>query len=431
MQSRVRRASVRSIPGLVMALALSTLSLSPRASAGERVGSDAGPPSQKTPARISAQAPALPPTLTPVQTPTQTAMQSLFEDAALLLPMAMDEAPWSDPRRRIEIQAGLDRLAEAGALLQEHAVTRDLGFRALSRSLALDITGVRELYAQPDFEGSRSAMIEVTNTCAACHARLPGSPTSSPPQFPQAVMNGLSLHEQNQVWVATRNFDRAMAVWEAAFADEMQAPGHLDMEGYLLDYMTIGLRVRQNPARVRSTLASFARRPDMPIYLGRHLARWDLALAAIETDLTSAAVLPRARALAAAEDVPRPALLGREQTVYDLAASSLLFRFIEAGEGTPEQLSEAYYLLGVVEARSVDSYWLPQAESHLEAAIRLAPASPSAAAAYALLEEYVVVGFGGANGDGLPDDAWEKLRELAQRIEESPPPSPAENTPAP
>jgi len=41
------------------------------------------------------------------------------------------------------------------------------------------------------------------------------------------------------------------------------------------------------------------------------------------------------------------------------------------------------------------------------------------------------VGFGGANGDGLPDDAWEKLRELAQRIEESPSPSPAENTPTP
>ena len=346
-------------------------------------------------------------------------MQGLFETVTPLLPLAMDEAAWSARARRDSIEEGLDNLAEAGAALGRHAATRDAGFQTLSESLAEDIARTRDHYAEGQFEEARVSMVEITNTCAACHTRLPASPDDSRPALPAPLFAGLSLHEQSQVWVATRRFDRALAVWEAAFADEMQAPGRLDMEGYLLDYMTIGLRVRQDPVRVRKTFARFAQRPDMPIYLGRHLARWEIALAAIEDGLETSDPLAQGRALVGGQGVPRPELLGREQTVYDLAASSLLLRFIDRNAGSPEELAEAYYLLGVVEARSVDSYWLPQAEHHLEAAIRLAPGSAPAASAYALLEEYVVVGFGGANGDALPNAAFEKLRQLSQLIEAS------------
>ena len=346
-------------------------------------------------------------------------MQGLFATAIPLLPLAMDQEAWSSPEQRIAIGSGLDQLAQASAALGQHAVTRDLGFRNLSDSLAEDIERTRNHYAEGAFEESRASMVEIANTCAACHSRLSGRSDTRRPPLPDGLLEGLSLHEQSQVWVATRRFDKAMAVWEAALADEMQAPGQLDIEGYLLDYMTIGLRVLQEPARVRSTFAGFSQRPDMPIYLQRHLARWAIALDAIEAEQPPADPLVRARELAGARGVPQPDLLGREQTVYDLAASSLLLGFIDDNRASPEELSEAYYLLGVVEARSVDSYWLPQAESHLEAAIRLAPGSASAASAYALLEEYVVVGFGGADGDALPDAAFGKLQELEVLIEKS------------
>lgn len=347
-------------------------------------------------------------------------MQGLFETAIPLLPRAMAQETWSAPEQRIAIGRGLDQLAQASATLGQHAVTRDLGFQNLSDSLAEDIERTRNHYAEGNFEESRASMVEIANTCAACHSRLPGRSDTRRPPLPGVLLANLSLHEQSQVWVATRRFDKAMAVWETALADEMRAPGQLDIEGYLLDYMTIGLRVLQEPARVRSTFAGFSQRPDMPIYLQRHLAGWAIALAAIEAEQPPADPLLRARELAGAQGVPRPDLLGREQTVYDLAASSLLLRLIDDNRASPEELSEAYYLLGVVEARSVDSYWLPQAESHLEAAIRLAPGSPSAASAYALLEEYVVVGFGGADGDALPDTAFGKLQELEALIEKSP-----------
>ncbi len=368
---------------------------------------------------------------TAAQPRAELEMQGLFESITPLLPLAMEPAAWSDPANQAAIQERLDNLIAASAALEAHATHRDIGFRTLSQSLVLDVAEARGRYRERDFERSRTTMVEITNTCAACHARLPGTSDTARQALAETRMAELSLHQESQIWVATRRFDRALAAFEAAFSDEMQAPGHLDMEGYLLDYMTLGLRVRQDPTRVRRTFARLAKRPDMPIYLGRHLAGWDLALASIEDDLTHADLLARGRALAAGEDVPRPALLGREQTVYDLAASSLLLRFVDGNARDPEELAEAYYLLGVVEARSVDSYWLPQAEHHLEAAIRLAPTSASAASAYALLEEYVVVGFGGANGDALPDEAWEKLRELGQLIEEGRAPAASETDAAP
>ena len=77
----------------------------------------------------------------------------------------------------------------------------------------------------------------------------------------------------------------------------------------------------------------------------------------------------------------------------------------------------------------MDSYWLPQAEAHLEAAVRAAPASPAATSAYALLEEYMVVGFGGAGEEALTSEAWETLRDLNLRMQEAR--APAENPAAP
>ena len=365
----------------------------------------------------------------PASTPAPAPNPALFETLAPLLALATDEARWSDPAQSGRIEAGLSSLAAAAPQLNRHAATRDFAFREVGRALARDAARTRDLHALEAFEEARASVVEITATCAACHARLPAPPHAPGPTLPPDALAKLSLHAQAQVWLALRHFDRALAVWETAFADEMQSPGHLDMEGYLLDYMTIGLRVAQDPARVRRHFARFAQRPDMPVYLAGHLAGWDLALAAVEADLAHPAPLERSRDLVAGKGVPRPALLGREQTVYDLAASSLLLQFIEGNSQEPEALAEAYFLLGVVEARSVDSYWLPQAEAHLEAAVRAAPGSDSAASAYALLEEYMVVGFGGAGEEALTSEAWEKLRDLNLRMQEAR--APAEKPAAP
>jgi len=354
-------------------------------------------------------------------------MQEVFKAVSALLPIAMSEQAWADPARRKEIQKWLDLLAQRSALVEQHAMKEDAGFRHLSQSLSADIEEVRERYRAGRLEESRFFMIQATGNCVACHSRLPSSGS-----FPMAErligkidFDALSTHEQTQILVATRQFDRALSTWEKMFEDPTIPPGEFDLGGYLLDYMTIGIRVERDPDRVRKTLEKLAGRPDVPVYLRRHLAGWVHALRTSAADLRSKDRLERARELVLVRKDSSAAPLGREQTVYDLVASSLLLQLIDDEKVDGVRRAEAYYLLGVVESRTVDSHWVPQAEVHLESAIRMAPDAPFAEDAYAVLEEYVIIGWGGASSTDLPADEWTRLRELRDLIDASQPDTPA------
>ena len=347
-------------------------------------------------------------------------MQKVFEAVANLLPIALSEQGWSDPARRPEIQRWIDALAERSVVLEQHGMQRDAGFRHLSRALSADIEEVRERYRAGRFEESRFFMIEATGNCVACHSRLPDSTDfqMADTLIDRIEFDSLSTHEQTQILVATRQFERAMTAWEQLFADASIPPAEFDLGGYILDYMTIGLRVESDPARVSKTLATLASRPDVPLYLRRHLDSWVVALNSTADDLASSERLERARSLVGGQRLVGDAPLARDQTVYDLVASSLLLQFVDEPGVTDLRRAEAYYLLGLVESRTIDSHWVPQAEVHLESAIRLAPETAIAENAYAVLEEYVIIGWGGASSVDLPADQWAKLRELRELIDQ-------------
>ena len=108
-------------------------------------------------------------------------------------------------------------------------------------------------------------------------------------------------------------------------------------------------------------------------------------------------------------------------TITDLVASSVLLRFIDEADAAPDrshELAEAYYWLGKVEARSADSFWVPQAPFHLELAIRLDPRGPHAEDALALYEAQLAFGYGGIESETLPVDLWATLSELRSLVAE-------------
>jgi hypothetical protein len=114
--------------------------------------------------------------------------------------------------------------------------------------------------------------------------------------------------------------------------------------------------------------------------------------------------------------------------IQDLAAASQLVRWLELDRARREAVTKnpskrerldtarAYYWLGVVEARSLDGFWVNLSERHFEAAIRSDPTGPFAQRAYARLEETQVLGYGGASGVHLPADVWSNLKELRELI---------------
>jgi hypothetical protein len=112
--------------------------------------------------------------------------------------------------------------------------------------------------------------------------------------------------------------------------------------------------------------------------------------------------------------------------IQDLAAASQLVRWLEIDRARRERVTKnptdrerletarAYYWLGIVEARSLDGFWVSLSERHFEAAIRADSRGPFAVRAYARLEETQILGYGGASGLHLPSDVWTNLKELRE-----------------
>jgi hypothetical protein len=226
-----------------------------------------------------------------------------------------------------------------------------------------------------------------------------------------------------------RQFDDALETWEALMADPEIAPGQLDASGVLVDYLNVAIRVRMELERASKTLAKFASRKDLPVYLARRVSTWRSALASLDGDLLAPGKSPSVdlgAKLAREGGELAQGPYGRDGLIQDLAAASVLVRFLEAERAKMEAVtrnrtdaereatSRAYYWLGVVEARSLDGFWVNLAERHFEAAIRSDPRGPFAERAYAQLEETQVLGFGGASSDHLPLDVWTNLKELRE-----------------
>ncbi len=369
----------------------------------------------------------------PANDPRPT-MREVFEQMKVLIPLSLDEATWADPEAQPRIQSALDRLEHAASALEMHGRSREAGFNELALNLERDLREVREHYRIGAFEEARFFLTGSLQSCVACHVRLPSERT-----FPfadqlveQVEVQSLDPRERAWLYVTVRRFDSALAAWEALMADPKLAPAELDAGGVLVDYLNVALRVRTDIPRAKKALAALAARKDVPVYLSERIASWRSALdrldpASFRPGAPKALEHGAALAIEAGQVAQGP--FGRDGLIQDLAAASLLVRWLEEDRArrsaetrnpTAKERSDtaqAYYWLGVVEARSLDGFWVNLSERHLESAIRADPKGPFAKKAYARLEETQFLGYGGASGNELPADVVTNLRELRELIQ--------------
>lgn len=346
-------------------------------------------------------------------------MDRIFAAVAQLLPASLDEERFSDPQGRSQTLAALAVLVESADALGRHAAGRDPSFQYLARSLEADVRQIQRRYERGRYAEARFFLSHLTETCVACHSRLP-----SGGDFPLATklvesvdLSSLTPTEQARLLVATRQFDAALAELEALFADPDLLPARMDMEGYFHDYLALCIRVERDLPRARKTLERVAKRPDTSRYLVRHLEAWIRSLRELEARESEEPSLARARELI--ERAQRESIYPADQQslVWYLAASSVLYRWVDARKADDPGMAEALYLLGVADAAARRSYWVSQAEFFFEWAIRSNPSSPFAERAYALLEEYTVLGYSGSAGVFIPHERQQVLDELRALID--------------
>ncbi|MBY0400622.1 hypothetical protein K2X89_10025 [Myxococcota bacterium] len=369
-----------------------------------------------------------------IQDDPRPTMRQVFDEMRVLIPLSLDEATWADPDAQPKIRAALDRLENAATALEVHGRGREAGFNELALNLGRDLREVGENYRIGNFEEARFFLTGSLQSCVACHVRLPSSRT-----FPfadqlidQVEVQSLDPRERAWLYVTVRKFDAALTIWEGLMADPKQSPTELDAGGALVDYLNVVLRVRTDIPRARKTLAALAARKDVPVYLAERIRSWRAALdrldpASFQPGAPKALENGCALAVAAGQIAQGP--FGRDGLVQDLASASLLVRWLEEDRARRaavtrnptakerSETSQAYYWLGVVEARSLDGFWVNLSERHLESAIRADPKGSYAKKAYARLEETQFLGYGGASGNDLPADVVTNLRELRELIQ--------------
>jgi len=361
-------------------------------------------------------------------------MREVFDQMKILIPLSLDEASWSDPAAQPRIREALERVESAASALEVHGRSREAGFDELALNLERDLREVREHYRIGAFEEARFFLTGSLQSCVACHVRLP-----SDRSFPfadqlieQVEVKSLDPRERAWLYVTVRRFDSALTSWEALMADPKITPAELDAGGVLVDYLNVCLRVRTDIPRARKALAALAARKDVPVYLAERIASWRTALDALDPATFRPGAphaLDRGSKLAIEAGQVAQGPFGRDGLIQDLASASLLVRWLEEDRARRESVTrnptarersetaQAYYWLGVVEARSLDGFWVNLSERHLESAIRADPKGPFAKKAYARLEETQFLGYGGASGNELPADVLTNLRELRELIQ--------------
>ena len=361
-------------------------------------------------------------------------MRQVFDEMKVLIPLSLDEANWSDPKAQPRIRAALERLEDAASALEVHGRSREAGFNELALNLGRDLREVRENYRIGAFEEARFFLTGSLQSCVACHVRLPSART-----FPfadqlidQVEVKALDPRERAWLYVTVRRFDSALTAWEGLMTDPKLTPAELDAGGVLVDYLNVALRVRTDIPRAKKAMAKLAERKDVPVYLAERLGSWRAALDRLAPSTFQPGAkraLENGTALAVEAGQVAQGPFGRDGLIQDLAAASLLVRWLEEDRAQRESVTrnptakerndtaQAYYWLGVVEARSLDGFWVNLSERHLESAIRADPKGPFAKKAYARLEETQFLGYGGASGNDLPADVVTNLRELRELIE--------------
>jgi len=345
--------------------------------------------------------------------PTRATMRELFAQMQFLLPLSVN-GDLSDPAQRDAVRAALTTVAQSAALLQDHSRGFDPAAQQLGRGLARDARRTLELYDRGAYETSAFYIQHLSENCVGCHARLEADDSPVAQGF-LASESGLDPLERARFQIATRQFQAALRSYEEVFAATSVSPGTL--LGPLVDYLTVCVRVEHDLERPRATLTKFAQRPGVWKQLRGDLDAWIAALARYTPADLENSNLASARTLVeqarAATRYP-----GDLRALIDyVVASAQLHQYVATHREPGESLAEAYYLLGTAELAIGRDFWISKTSVFLETAIRVAPPSPWADQAYALLEQETLAGYTGSGGLRLPEDERQHLEELQALIE--------------
>jgi len=323
---------------------------------------------------------------------TTDIMHKVYDAIAYLLPLSVRNADAHSKWDKELIEEKLKVLTDASGTLVHHAEEEDAEFRLLARSfdrLVQDI-GVSFRAQWPDY--AYYSLMELTDHCVACHSRLPSQSQDLFGQRLMARMNADNIEPESRtlLYIATRQFDAALGMFEQQLADPALDPIEADYRGIMLRYLRLGISTGGSSERVAKFLDTYQKRTDLPYFIAHRLEHWRAALTKLAGSMDGSPDLGRARQIFDNATALTLAPGNRLRAVEDLVAARIMRTYLQAHpKASAAERGEIYYKLGIIALRTSEPEpAVPELEMLMAASIQSDPHGPYAKDAYGILEEY-------------------------------------------
>jgi tetratricopeptide (TPR) repeat protein len=257
---------------------------------------------------------------------------------------------------------------------------------------------------------------QVSSYCIACHTRNNSGPSfASLPLEP--LSKNLSPLEQAKFYAATRQYDRALDIFQKILNDPV-APIErpLEWEQAIRYGLSIAVRVKQDPDQARALVERVIGAKNSPFFLKQDALKWKDSIiqwkdetpkkAMTEEGLFSQAtqLIVQAREL---QKYPRDHLAD----VLYLRASAVIHELLQKvpdGHRAQEALLMAGMCYDILRPLGLEGIH----EIYYDACIKKAPHTATSETCYRRYEQSTYEGFTGSAGTYLPDDIKQKLQKL-------------------
>ncbi|MDX2012791.1 MAG: hypothetical protein SFW67_21510 [Myxococcaceae bacterium] len=341
-------------------------------------------------------------------------MQAALTAVVGLTPLLSSPPAFRDPANAPRIRAALDVLSPL-----EHFFSKPQGATdsAIATLFAREVSRARTEFDAKDTEAARFRLRAVTSMCFGCHVR---TPTEQDVAAAAPLVEALALPplERAAFFATTRQFDRALAEWQAALAQ----PPKNDVEAFEQAQAVRAALVViiQGQDDAKATIALLARnsaRPELPGFMTRQMARWLTEAKGWQAERFDASrkapaeLVARARALLANSGITKSPTPDENRLVSHLRAAGYLQEALRR-EPQGSFRGEALLLLGTVAAATTDpSLWRLE-WILLEACVRENPKTPLARQCAERLSERTWLAYTSRSGLDVPGDVGVALGEL-------------------
>lgn len=264
-------------------------------------------------------------------------------------------------------------------------------------------------YAQGVLKSSLSA-------CFNCHTAQQIGPEDLPAKSWMSSSLTVSPSERADYFIATRQFDKAVAVLEEILSKKQsfyESP--YELANAIHRYLALEVRIKKDPKKAIDTLTAFIENKNLPYYLKEESKQWIRSLKDWQREgVKEVSNVNAAKALVKKGDRLVSLNSGQGGLIEFLRASTILHSSLKQQISAAEKANR-YHLLGQVYERLADLGVWNLSDAYYVACIDSSPKTKLAENCYSLLERDVIMGFSGSAGIMVPIQERERLAELKKK----------------